>query len=131
MTTYLERDIPQLGPRVPATTLRRFWTMLAHRQGAPMNAAELARSLGVDPKTIASWLDLMVDLLLVRRIAPLHANVGKRLVKTPRVWLRDSGLLHVLLGLESRDDVLGHPIAGASWEGHAIENLLRGRLWPR
>lgn len=125
VTTYLERDIPQLGPRIPATTLRRFWTMLAHRQGAPLNAAELGRSLGVDAKTIATYLDLMVDLLLVRRLAPLHANVGKRLVKAPKTYVRDSGLAHVLLGLDTLDDVLGHPIAGASWEGHVISNLLR------
>ena len=125
VTTYLERDIPQLGPRIPATTLRRFWTMLAHRQGAPLNAAELGRSLGVDAKTVTTYLDLMADLLLVRRLPPLHANVGKRLVKAPKTYVRDSGLAHVLLGLDTLDDVLGHPIAGASWEGHAISNLLR------
>ena len=125
ITTYLERDIPALGPRVPAETLRRFWTMLAHRQGAPMNAAELARGLGVDPKTVAAYLDLMVDLLLVRRLPPLHANVGKRLVKTPKTYVRDSGLVHTLLRLDTLDDVLGHPVAGASWEGHVVENLLR------
>ncbi len=125
ISTYLERDIPLLGPRIPATTLRRFWTMLAHRQGAPLNAADIARSLAVDGKTVASYLGLMADLLLVRRLQPYHANVGKRLVKSPKVWIRDSGLLHCLLGLESLDDVLGHPVAGASWEGHVIENLLR------
>jgi uncharacterized protein len=124
IATYLERDIPQLGPRIPSATLRRFWTMLAHRQGAPLNAAELARSLAVDGKTVAKYLDLMVDLLLVRRLAPFHANVGKRLVKSPKTYVRDSGLVHSLLRLETLDDVLGHPIAGASWEGHVIETLL-------
>jgi predicted AAA+ superfamily ATPase len=122
--TYLERDIPQLGPRIPAETLRRFWTMLAHGQGSLLNAAELGRSLGVDGKTVARYLDLLVDLLLVRRVAPLHANVGKRLVRSPRVYVRDSGLVHTLLGLADEDAVLGHPVAGASWEGFVIETLL-------
>lgn len=125
ITTYLERDIPQLGPRIPAETLRRFWTMLAHRQGAPLNAAELARSLAVDGKTVAKYLDLTVDLLLVRRLPPVHANVGKRLVKSPKTYVRDSGLVHTLLRLDRLDDVLGHPIAGATWEGHVIETLIR------
>ena len=123
--TYLERDVPQLGPRVPAETLRRFWTMLAHRQGALFNAAELARSLAVDGKTVARYLDLMVDLLLVRRLPPFHVNVGKRLVKSPKTYVRDSGLVHALLRLDTLEDVLGHPIAGASWEGHVVETLLR------
>jgi uncharacterized protein len=122
--TYLERDIPQLGPRVPAETLRRFWTMLAHMQGGLLNAAQLARALGVDGKTVARYLDLLVDLLLVRRLAPFHANVGKRLVKSPKVYVRDSGIVHALLGLEDRDAVLGHPVAGGSWEGFVLENLL-------
>jgi predicted AAA+ superfamily ATPase len=125
VTTYLERDIPQLGPRIPATTLRRFWTMLAHRQGAPFNAAELGRSLGLDAKTVTTYLDLMVDLLLVYRLPPLQANVSKRLVKTPKTYIRDSGLVHTLLRLDTMDDILGHPVAGASWEGHVICNLLR------
>ena len=130
ITTYLERDIPQLGPRIPATTLRRFWTMLAHRQGAPLNAAEIARSLAVDGKTVAKYLDLMVDLLMVRRLQPLHANVGKRLTKSPKTYVRDSGLVHSLLRLDTLDDILGHPIAGASWEGHAVETLI-GAAPPR
>jgi uncharacterized protein len=125
ITTYLERDIPQFGPRIAATTLRRFWTMLAHRQGSLLNAAELARSLAVDGKTVASYVDLMADLLLVRRLQPLHANVGKRLVKSPRVYVRDSGLVHTLLRLDRLDDILGHPIAGASWESYVIETLIR------
>ncbi len=122
--TYLERDIPQLGPRIPAETLRRFWSMLAHLQGGVMNAAQLARALGVDGKTVARYLDLLVDLLLVRRLQPLHANVGKRLVKSPKVYVRDSGVVHTLLGLDNREAVLGHPVAGGSWEGFVIENLL-------
>jgi len=125
ITTYLERDIPQLGPRVPAETLRRFWTMLAHTQGGLLNAAALARSLAVDGKTVASYLDLMVDLLLVRRLPPYHANVSKRLVKSPKTYVRDSGLVHALLRLDTLDQLLGHPIAGASWEGHVVETLLR------
>ena len=121
--TYLERDIPLLGPRIAAETLRRFWTMLAHRQGSLLNAAELARALGIDGKTVASYLDLLVDLLLVRRLEPWHANMGKRLVKSPRVYIRDSGITHALLGLTGQEDVLGHPVAGASWEGFVIETL--------
>jgi len=122
--TYLERDIPQLGSRVPAETLRRFWTMLAHRQGAPFNATDLARSLGLAVSTASRYLDLMVDLMLVRRLEPWTANVGKRLTRTPRAFVRDSGILHALLGLEDRDAILGHPIAGPSWEGFVIENLI-------
>lgn len=122
--TYLERDIPQLGPRIPAQTLRRFWTMLAHCQGGLLNAAHLARSLAVDGKTIARYLDLLVDLLLVRRLQPYHANVGKRLVKSPKVYIRDSGIVHTLLGLDNQEAVLGHPVAGGSWEGFVVESLL-------
>lgn len=122
--TYLERDVPMLGPRIAAETLRRFWTMLAHRQSGLLNAAEFARSLGVDGKTVAAYLDLLVDLLLVRRLEPWHANAGKRLVKSPRVYVRDSGLVHTLLGLATLEDVLGHPVAGASWEGFVIETMI-------
>ncbi len=122
--TYLERDIPQLGPRIPTETLRRFWTMLAHQQGGLFNASALARGLGVDGKTIASYLDLMVDLLLVRRLVPWYRNAGKRLVKSPKVYVRDSGLVHALLGIADGDALLGHPVAGGSWEGFVIENLI-------
>jgi predicted AAA+ superfamily ATPase len=121
--TYLERDIPQLGPRIPAETLRRLWTMLAHSQGGLLNAAALARALAVDGKTVASYLDLLVDLLLVRRLAPWHGNVRKRLVKSPKVYVRDSGLVHALLGIGEREALLAHPVAGGSWEGLAIESL--------
>ena len=122
--TYLERDIPDLGPRIPSETLHRFWTMLAHCQGSVMNAAQLARSLAVDGKTIARYLDLMVDLLLVRRLQPFHANVKKRLVKSPKVYVRDSGVVHTLLNIPDREALFGHPIVGASWEGFVIDNLL-------
>ena len=123
--TYLERDIPALGPRIPAGTLRRFWTMLAHGQGGLWNAAGLARSLGVDGKTVARYLDLLVDLLLARRLPPYVADVRKRLAKSPCVYLRDSGIVHTLLQLDDAEAVLGHPVAGASWEGFVIETLLR------
>ena len=122
--TYLERDIPQLGPRIPAETLRRFWTMLAHAQGGLHNAAQFARGLAVDGKTVARYLDLMVDLLLVRRLPPYHANIRKRLVKSPKVYVRDSGIVHGLLALDDGEAVLGHPVAGGSWEGFVVENLL-------
>jgi len=122
--TYLERDIPQFGPRLPAETLRRFWAMLAHNQGGMLNSALLARNLGLDVKTINSYLDLLVDLLLVRRLPPWHANLGKRLVKAPRIFVRDSGLVHALAGVPDRETLLSHPILGPSWEGMVIENLI-------
>jgi len=122
--SYLERDLPLFGPRIPAETLRRFWTMLAHTHGGLLNAATLARGLSVDGKTVAKYLDLMVDLLLVRRLTPWHGNIGKRLVKSPKVYVRDSGILHSLLELHNKEQLLGHPVVGNSWEGHVIENLL-------
>ncbi|MBY0401787.1 ATP-binding protein, partial [Myxococcota bacterium] len=122
--TYLERDIPQLGPRIPAETLRRLWTMIAHQQGGLLNAAAFARALAVDGKTVAAYLDLLVDLLLVRRLVPWHGNARKRLVKSPKVYVRDSGIVHALLGLGTRDELLSHPVAGGSWEGLAIESLI-------
>lgn len=122
--TYLERDIPQLGPRIPAETLRRLWTMLAHNQGCLLNAANIARGLGVSGATVGSYLDLMVDLLLVRRLSPRVANAGKRLVRSPKVYVRDSGLLHALLGIADKESLLGHPVIGGSWEGLVIENLI-------
>jgi predicted AAA+ superfamily ATPase len=122
--TYLERDIPQFGPRIAAETLRRFWIMLAHHQGGLLNTAQFARNLGIDAKTAGSYLDLLVDLLLVRRLQPWHADVGKRLTKSPKVYVRDSGLVHALLQIANKDDLLSHPVVGNSWEGYVIENLL-------
>jgi uncharacterized protein len=122
--TYLERDIPQFGPRIAAETLRRFWTMLAHHQSGLLNVAQLARNLGVDVKTAQSYIDLLCDLLLVRRLQPWHANIGKRLVKSPKVYVRDSGLVHALLDIGTKEALLSHPVVGASWEGFVIENLL-------
>lgn len=122
--TYLERDIPQFGPRIAAETLRRFWSMLAHHQGGLLNTSQFARNLGVDIKTAASYLDLLVDLLLVRRLPPWHANLGKRLVKSPKVYVRDSGLVHALLAITDKETLLAHPVVGLSWECFVIENLL-------
>ena len=122
--TYLERDIPQLGPRILALTLERFWTMLSHNQGGVINASTLARSLEVSSVTVGRYLDLMVDLLLVRRLRPWTFNVGKRLVRAPKVYVRDSGITHALLNISSYNDLLGHPVAGGSWEGFVIENIL-------
>ena len=122
--TYLERDIPQLGPRIAAETLRRFWTMLAHHQSGMLNVAQLARNLGVDVKTAQSYIDLLCALRLVRRLPPWHLNIGKRLVKSPKVYVRDSGLVHALLDIETKETLLSHPVVGASWEGFVIENLL-------
>ena len=122
--TYLERDIPQFGPRIPAETLRRFWTMLAHGQGGVHNAAKLGAGLEISGQTVSRYTDLLVDLLLVRRLASYHVNVGKRLVKSPKVYIRDSGLLHALLGIGDREALLGHPVVGGSWEGFVVESLL-------
>lgn len=122
--TYLERDIPSFGLRISAETLRRFWTMLAHEQGGLLNAAKLAGNLGVSGQSVARYLDLLVDLMLVRRLPPWHSNAGKRLVKSPKVYIRDSGLTHALLGIEAQEDLLGHPVIGGSWEGFCIENLI-------
>lgn len=122
--TYLERDIPQLGPRIPAETLRRFWTMLAHNQGGLLNAARLAAGLGVSGQSVGRYLDLMVDLMLVGRLEPWHANVGKRLVKSPKIYVRDSGLVHSLLSIATPEGLLAHPVVGGSWEGFVVENLL-------
>ncbi|MGH8803558.1 MAG: ATP-binding protein [Polaromonas sp.] len=122
--TYLERDIPQFGPRIAFDTLRRFWTMLAHHQSGQLNVAHLARNIGVDVKTAQSYIDLLCALLLVRRLPPWQANIGKRLVKSPKVYVRDSGLVHALLDIETKETLLSHPVVGASWEGFVIENLL-------
>ena len=122
--TYLERDVAAFGPRVPATTLERLWTMLAHRQGTMLNASALAKALEVSTQSVSRYIDLLADLLLLRRLPPLHANVGKRLVKSPKVYVRDSGLAHALLGIGTLEQLAGHPVVGVSWEGHVIETLL-------
>ncbi|MEG9863056.1 MAG: ATP-binding protein [Parvularculales bacterium] len=122
--TYPERDIPQLGPRIPAATLMRFWTMLAHTQGELLNASKLASSLGVESVTVSRYLDLMVDLLLVRRLEPWHGNIKKRLVKSPRTYVRDSGVVHALLQIPDYEALLGHPILGKSREGFVIETII-------
>ena len=122
--TYLERDVPMFGPRIPAETLENLWIMLAHCQGQTLNSSKLAGSMGVSAPTITSYVNLLKDLLLLRKLPPFHANVKKRLVKSSKVYVRDSGLLHALLGIRNHDDLLGHPVAGASWEGFVIESLL-------
>ena len=122
--TYLERDVPQFGPRIPAETLERLWIMLAHSQGQLLNASSLAKSLSISAPTVSSYIDLLSDLLLVRRLPPLHANTKKRLVKSPKVYVRDSGLVHALLGIGDYNSLSGHPVFGSSWEGFVIENLL-------
>jgi predicted AAA+ superfamily ATPase len=122
--TYLERDVPQFGPRIPAEALERLWTMLAHNQGQCLNASSLAANLSVSTPTVTSYIDLLTDLLLVRRLPPFHANTKKRLVKSPRIYVRDSGLTHALLGIADDNQLAGHPVFGSSWEGFVIENLL-------
>jgi len=122
--TYLERDVPQFGPRVPAVLLEKLWTMLAHGQGTLLNASRLASALQISAPTVQRYIDLLADLLLVRRLQPFHRNAGKRLVKSPKVYIRDSGLVHALLGLRTFNDLAGHPVSGLSWEGFVIESLL-------
>ena len=122
--TYVERDIPLFGGRVGSEALRRLWGMLAHQQGALVNASVLARSLALDMRTVNRYLDLLVEMFLVRRLEPWHANLGKRLTKSPKLYVRDSGLLHALLGLPDEEALLGHPAVGASWEGFVLENLI-------
>lgn len=124
LRTYLTRDIPALEPRIPAETLRRLWTMLAHSQGTQLNAARLAASLSISSPTVARYIDLLVDLLLVRRLLPYHANLGKRLVKSPKVYVRDSGVLHALLAIPTLQALYDHPIVGPSWEGFVVETLI-------
>ncbi len=122
--SYLERDVPMFAPRMPAETIARLWTMLAHQQGSMLNQAKLASSLGITAPTVTRYIDLLADLQLVRRLQPYSGNVGKRLVKAPKVYVRDSGLVHALLGLRTWDDILGHPVAGQSFEGFCLENLI-------
>jgi uncharacterized protein len=122
--TYLERDVQQFGRQIPAQTLERLWIMLAHNQGTLLNASKLATNLSVSAPTITNYIDLLVDLLLVRRLQPFHVNTGKRLVKSPKTYIRDSGLVHALLGIADYNALAGHPVVGASWEGFVIENIL-------
>ncbi len=121
--TYLERDVPQMGFHVPADRLRRLWTMLAHLQGEPVNSSKLGNNLEIDGKTVNHYLDVLVGLLLVRRLEPWYANVRKRLVKSPRYYVRDSGILHRLLGINNHDALLSNPVLSKSWEGFVIENI--------
>ncbi len=122
--SYLERDVPMFAPRLPPAMVGRLWGMLAHAHGTPLNKARLAASLEVSAPAVSRYVDLLADLLLVRRLPPWSGNLGKRLVRAPKVYLRDSGLLHALLGLGSLDELLGHPVAGASWEGFVLEQLI-------
>ncbi len=122
--SYLQRDVPMFAPRLPAETVGRLWTMLAHQQGALLQQSRLASGLGVSSPTLERYIDLLVDLQLVRRLRPWSINTGKRLVKAPKVYVRDSGLVHALLGLENLHDVAGHPVCGLSYEGFCIDNLL-------
>jgi predicted AAA+ superfamily ATPase len=124
LRSYLERDVPMFAPRLPAETIGRLWGMLAHGQGTLLNQSRLAASLGVRAPAVGRYVDLLVDLLLVRRLRSWSGNVGKRLVRAPKIYVRDSGLVHALLELESWHDLIGHPVAGASWEGFVIDNLL-------
>ena len=128
--TCMERDVAAFGPRVPAAAMERLWTMLAHNQGAILNASSLAQALEVSAQSVTRYIDLLADLLLVRRLTPLRANVGKRLVKSPKVYVRDSGLVHALLGIPSAIELAGHPVVGRSWEGWVIETLLSVLPWP-
>lgn len=121
--TYLEREVPQFAPRKSAEQMRQLWTMLAHLQGQVYNASLLARSIGTDYKTIQSYVDLLEQLLLIRSVQPWHANVGKRLTKRAKVYVRDSGMLHTLLGIRTHEDLLGNPIAGMSWEGFVMQQI--------
>lgn len=128
LQTFLVRDIPQLGLTLSAPAMRRFWTMVAHYHGQAWNGSVLARSMGVSDKTVRAWLDVLTGTFMVRQLQPWFANVAKRQVKAPKVYIRDTGLLHALLGLSDQHAVLGHPAAGASWEGMALEQVLR--CWP-
>lgn len=123
--TFLERDLPQLGVTIPAPALLRFWTMVAHSHGGIWNAADPARSLGIGESTVRRYLDLFTSLLIVRQLQPWHENLSKRQVKAPKVYVRDSGLMHALLGIRTASDLLSHPKCGVSWEGYAIEEILK------
>ena len=122
--SYLERDVPMFAPRLPAQTIGRLWTMLANGQGSLLNQSRLASGLGVSAPAVGRYIDLLVDLQLVRRLPPWSSNLGKRLVRSPKIYVRDSGVLHALLELETWNDIVGHPVVGPSWEGFVIENLI-------
>lgn len=122
--TYLERDIPNFGIRIPAIQLRRFWMMIAHSHGSLWNASKISSALGISPPTAKNYLDILDETFIVRRLIPFHSNIKKRIVKSPKVYIRDSGLLHSLLNIGSKDELLGHPIAGNSWEGFVIEQII-------
>jgi predicted AAA+ superfamily ATPase len=124
LQTFLERDLPQLGIRTPAETLRRFWSMVAHYHAQTWNGAEIARAFGVGESSVRRYLDLLTDALVLRQLPPWHANVSKRQVRSPKVFVEDSGLLHALLGIESATDLAGHPKVGASWEGFLIKEIV-------
>lgn len=128
--TFLERDLPQLGVSVPATTMHRFWTMVAHYHGQRWNGSEIGRSLGVTAPTIRRYLDTLTDTLVVRQLQPWFENLGKRQIRSPKVYLADTGLLHALLGLETQDELVGHPKVGASWEGFAMAEVVRSLEVP-
>lgn len=123
-SAYLERDLPQLGIRVPAASLRRFWQMLAHAHGQAWNASKMAQSMGISAPTVGHYLNILEDTFLIRRLHPFHSNLKKRLVKSPKVYFRDSGLLHTLLDIVDHEQLTGHPIIGFSWEGFVIEQIL-------
>ena len=127
--TYLERDVSLFNPRIPATTLRRLWMMLAHRQGCLLNASELARSLDVSVQSVNRYIDLLADMLLVQKLLPYRKNIGKRLIKAPKVYIRDSGIVHTLLGIKTYKELLGHPIGGNSWEGYVLATLFSALPW--
>lgn len=122
--THLERDIPALGIRIPSTTLRRFWTMLGHCHGQLWNASRLGQNLGVDSKTARRYLDLLEETYMLRQLQPYFANIKKRLVKSPKVYIRDPGLLHCLLRIHNQEDLMGNPILGVSWEGYCVEQII-------
>lgn len=124
ISTYIERELPSYGSRLPAQTVRRLWTMLGHLQGGLLDVSKLAKGLMIDAKTVHRYLDMLGDLMLLRKLTPWHSNMGKRLVKSPKIYVRDSGLLHALLGLTTHEDLLAHPVVGNSWEGFVIETLI-------
>lgn len=122
--SYVEREMPLFADRLSPEPLRRLWGMVAHAQGGLLNAALLARSLGIDVRTVNRYLDLLTELFLLRRLPPWHGNIGKRLTKSPKLYVRDSGILHALLGIRDEETLLGHPVVGASWEGFVVENVV-------